>query len=374
MYSVDLVTDSATFLALGREWNDAVDRSGLGHPFLRHEWLRAWWDAFGAGRELHILIVRAGGRICAIAPLMSERTQMYGIPIRRLRLMHNDHTPRADVIVADHRDDSYRAIWNALLQEGPRWDVLQLSQLPGDSMTREAFGVLAAADHYASGVWQSGASPYLKLTSTWEEYSDGLSSKFRGNLRNRLGRLTRLGEPRLEVLSDESAIRESREDAQRLEESGWKQHEGSAIGSDPAVQRFYTLLAERAGDCRWLRLLFLSVNDRRIATAYAAIYRTRLFLLKTGYDPAFAQCSPFKMLTYFAVRHACGTGLTEVDFLGDPEPWKLEWTSTTRPHDWLYIFSGTSRARLLHPLKFQFAPALKRLQESAACLSQPSRA
>ena len=89
----------------------------------------------------------------------------------------------------------------------------------------------------------------------------------------------------------------------------------------------------------------------------------RLFLLKTGYDPEFAKCSPFKLLTYFAVQHAFETGLREVDFLGDTEPWKLEWTSTTRPHDWLFVFSGTPRSRLLHPLKFQFVPAFRRFQD-----------
>jgi hypothetical protein len=52
--------------------------------------------------------------------------------------------------------------------------------------------------------------------------------------------------------------------------------------------------------------------------------------------------------------------LTEVDFLGDAEPWKLEWTTAARPHDWLYVFAATGRARLLHRTKFQLVPAVKR--------------
>ena len=102
------------------------------------------------------------------------------------------------------------------------------------------------------------------------------------------------------------------------------------------------------------------MNGQRIATSYGSVYANRLFLFKTGYDPAFAQCSPFKLLTYHAVRNAYAEGLTEVDFLGDAEPWKLEWTTTARPHDWLYVFAGTGRARLLHRAKFQLVPAVKR--------------
>ena len=59
--SVDIVTDEAAFLDLEAEWNETVDRAGLAHPFLRHEWIRTWWECFGSGGRLHIVVVRAGG-------------------------------------------------------------------------------------------------------------------------------------------------------------------------------------------------------------------------------------------------------------------------------------------------------------------------
>ena len=358
--SVAVVTDETVFFDLEAEWNDAVDRAGLTHPFLRHEWIRTWWECFGSGGRLHILIVRAGGRIAAIAPLMAETVWMYGIPVRRLRLLHNDHTPRADFIVADRPDQSYRAIWAALRQTSASWDVLQLGQLPQETATEQAIRALATADGCKSGVWRSGDAPYFELNGSWDQYFNGLSSKFRQNLRNRLSRLTRLGEPVLETLDDPAAILAARDDAFRLEASGWKHQEGTSVAADPAVHRFYSLLAERASARGWLRLLFLSVNGRRIAVSYGACYANRLFLFKTGYDPDYAQHSPFKLLTYFAFRRAFADGLREVDFLGDAEAWKLEWTSTTRPHDWLFVFGGSSRAALVHRAKFQIGPALKR--------------
>jgi CelD/BcsL family acetyltransferase involved in cellulose biosynthesis len=369
MYSVDLVSDNHAFAALEGEWNDAVDRAGVAHPFLRHEWLRAWWDAFGDSdsQKLHVVVIRRGGRVCAIAPLMFERAQMYGVPVRRLRFLQNDHTPRADVIVTEAGDGSYRAIWQTLKDDGRHWDVLQLSQLPPESASRDIFRQLAAFDGQQTGVWESGAAPFLRLGSSWSAYKESLSAKFRQNLRNRLGRLTQFGEPAFEVVRDPAGIRESRADAERLEESGWKATEGTAIRADCRVRNFYALLTERTDKCAWLRLLFLSVGGQRIAAAYAAVYANRLFLLKTGYDPAFAKCSPFKLLTSFAIEYAFSQGLSELDFLGDTEPWKLEWTSTTRPHDWLFVFAGTPRGRLLHPLKFQVVPALR------SCTSRHSR-
>jgi CelD/BcsL family acetyltransferase involved in cellulose biosynthesis len=356
----DVVTSYDAFVALEGEWNDAVERAAIPHPFLRHEWFRTWWDCFGEGRALHIVVVRQDGRIAAIAPLMREQVQMYGLPIRKLDLIHNDHTPRADFIIAGDVADSCREIWNALHGRRSEWDLLQLSRLTRGSATLAALQSLAATDRCATGVWTGDVSPYLTLTGTWDTYQASLSAKFRSNLRNRLSRLTKAGEVRLEVLEGAAAIESGRDDAIRLEASGWKQESGTSIGSDPAVQRFYTLLAERAQDKGWLRLMFLTVGGKRIATSYGSCYDRRLFLFKTGYDPEFAACSPFKLLTSFAIQSAYAEGLQELDFLGDAEPWKLEWTDTSRTHDWLFIFSGSVRARLLHSLKFQMVPELKK--------------
>lgn len=366
MMSVETVTDHRAFLDLEPAWNEAVERAGIAHPFLRHEWVRTWWDCFGEGNRLHILLARSGGRIQAIAPFMSETAQMYGVPIRRLRLLHNDHTPRADIVVAGPPEEAYRAIWTALVNDPERWDVLQLGQLPAESGTRDILSRLAAGDGCSTGVWHSGASPYLTVRGSWSDYCASLTAKFRQNIRNRLTRLRQFGEPRLETVDARPGLESACDDVVRLEAAAWKHSEGTAICSDSAVDRLYRAFAERALERGWLRLFFLTINGRRIATSYSLCYQGRLFLFKTGYDPEYAKCSPFKLLTYFILRDAFTKRLAEVDFLGDPEPWKLDWTRTTRPHDWLYLFSRSVRGRLLHPVKFQVIPALKRYRAASS--------
>ena len=354
----EVIDSYDAFVSLEAAWNEAVERAGIPHPFLRHEWVRTWWDAFGAGAALHILVIRANRRIVAIAPLMRDTTTMYGIPARRIRFIQNDHTPRTDFIIAAQAHDSYRAIWNAL--RGGSWDVLQLSQIERTSPTFARMREFAAADACRIGVWRSSDSPYLTLGTSWDRYFATLPAKFRSNLRNRLSRLTKIGEPSLEVLTDRDAIAAAQDDAWRLESSGWKRESGTAITSDAAVHRFYASLIERGAAAGWLHLLFLRVGDRRIATSYGATFNGRLMLFKTGYDPEYATCSPFKLLTYLALQEASARGLVELDFLGEAEPWKLEWTSTTRGHDWVFVFASSIRAQLLHRIKFQWGPELKR--------------
>jgi CelD/BcsL family acetyltransferase involved in cellulose biosynthesis len=357
--TAEVVSDYETFVRLQPEWNDVARRAQASSPFLLHEWFRTWWDSFGTGHTLQVVIARDGDGIVGIAPLMVEQVHMYGLPIRRLDLLHNDHTPRADWIVDRSAPGAYAALWNALQETRGRWDLLQLSRLPHDSPTLPAIAGLARRDGCLTGTWRGDVSPYLTLSGSCDSYLASLPAKFRSNLRNRLSRLTRIGEPRLEIV-DRVGDGQACEDAMRLEASGWKAHAHTSIASSAPVQRFYRLLAERAAARGWLRLLFLTVGGRRIATSYAACLDGTLFLVKTGYDPEFSACAPFKVLTYLAIQHAYAEGLREIDFLGDTEAWKLEWTDTSRPHDWLFVFADTIRARLLHSLKFQVAPELKR--------------
>jgi CelD/BcsL family acetyltransferase involved in cellulose biosynthesis len=363
--TVEIVSDADAFGRLEAEWNDAVERAGVAHPFLRHEWMWTWWQCFGDGRELRLVIVRSGGRIIGIAPLLLETTSIGRVPVRQLRLLFNDHTPRTEFILCEPGERVYRAIWHALADLRDRWDVLLLGQLPRESSTRQMAARLAAESGEAVGVWRSSDSPYLSLAGTWDSYFGGLSGKFRSNVRNRTTRLQRLGGVELESVDDPSAIETALDDTFRLEASGWKQMAGTAINSDAAVHRFYTLFAGKATARGWLRLQFLSVGGLRIAASYSLVHANRLFLCKTGYDPAFETGSPFKVLTSLATQKAYAEGLEEVDFLGDTEPWKREWTPTVRSHDWLYIFSHTLRAKLAHALKFRVGPALRSTRHPA---------
>ena len=358
--TTEVVSEYSAFLDLETEWNDAVERAQVPHPFLRHEWIRTWWDAFGANNSLHIIVVRDEGRISGIAPLMRESATVYGLPVRRLALLANDHTPRTDFVVAGNADETYRAIWDRLREELDHWDVLQLTQLPKTTPTIAAMSQFAAAEGLPIGTWKSSDSPCLELAGTWDSYWASLQAKFRSNVRNRLTRLKQIGEPRLEVLTEKADITAALADAWRLEASGWKDQEGTSITSNPAVQTFYTRLAERAIDHGWLRLLFLTVGGQRIAVSYSAVYDDRLFLIKTGHDRGYHTCSPFKLLTYFAAQDGYARGLREIDFLGDTEAWKQEWTPAARAHDWLFVFSHSRRARLLHSVKFQMAPEIRK--------------
>lgn len=356
---VETVSSYKSFLELEPLWNRLVEAAGIDHPFLEHLWVRTWWECFGAGSKLHILVVKAGNQPVAIAPLIWTPIRMWGITVRRLGFFYNAHVPRGG-FVTGHNRNAYRAIWDHLARERS-WDLLQLCQLPEGSDTLAEISGLARRDGCPMGVWQSGESPYVPLDSSWNEYFANRPAKHRANLRNRLKRLQTLGPVELEAVTAENALPDALDDGLRLEAAAWKQDAGTAISCDPSVSMFYSLLAQRAQRRGWVRLHFLKAQYRRIAFDYSLTYKNRLYLLKLGYDPAYAPYSPSNLLVQLALQASFERGETDYDFLGDNLDWKSRWTSQARPHYWLYVFANTFKGHLLRETKFEWTPVLKRL-------------
>lgn len=360
--TVETISDFGSFLSLAPVWDHLVEQAGIDHPFLSHNWVRTWWDCFGAGKELRIFVVKAGEEAIAIAPFMLSRGRMYGCPVRLMEFVSNVYTDRFDLILTRRPQEACTAIWKHLLTQKRLWDVVQLCQLPAGSRTLEELPRLAIADGFLTGTWRSLDSPFINLTDGWEAYLKRLSSNQRHNVRRWLNRLSRLGEVKLEVITSGEQLDAALNDGLRIEAAAWKSQSGTAILCQPELKRFLTQLAEATSRTGVLRLIFLRVGQIRIAFAYALCYRNKLFVLKAGYDPQYAPYSPYNLLCYLVFRDACERGLAEYEFLGGSDSWKLHWTKQTRPHYWLYVFSTSLRSRLLHYAKVRLVPSLQELQ------------
>ncbi len=361
-FTAEVVSDYQAFLDLEPDWNNLLQGAGIDHPFLTHEWVRTWWQCFGAGKTLHVIAVQRGGKLVAIAPMMLSKERIYGLNVRLLEFIYNKYTERFDFIVARHAPEAYRQIWRSVVSQRHLWDVIRLCQLPPGSRTLEEIPKLASEDGFLTGLWHSGDVPYLRLAGSWDSYFQSLRSKRRSNLRRRLKGLKRLGPVAHEVVRSGDRLETDLEEGMRIEAASWKGDEGTAICCSPEVREFYKRMAEIAAQRGWLLLDFLTLNGRRIAFDYCLCFGGKQYLLKTSYDPLFASYSPYHLLFSMVLQRAFEAGLEEFDFLGINDAWKLEWASEVSPHQWLYVFPHAFRARLIYRVKFGIVPWLKGLR------------
>jgi len=356
--SVELVEDDNTFLRMGPVWNRLVDEAKIDHPFLRHEWVRTWWECFKPSGKLHILIVKEGTDPIAIAPLMFDQGRVYGCPVRRLRGIANVYTERFDLILTRRAKEACRAIWKFLAAQADSWDMLELRQIPEGSHPAEYLRFWAFEDKFLLGQWHSSDGPYIPINKTWETYTKTLSKKHLSNMRGRAKGLHRLGDVRHEIVTGGEHLNSRLNEAFLLEAAAWKGKAGTAIMNEPDRLAFYRTLLTRAAEGGWLQMHFLTIEGKRIAVQFALLVQKKLYILKSGYDPHYAPFAPSLLLCDLMLRDAWKRQLVEVDFLGDAERWKLEWTSHTRSHSWLFIFPNRAKNRWLHRFKFELLPRI----------------
>jgi CelD/BcsL family acetyltransferase involved in cellulose biosynthesis len=113
----------------------------------------------------------------------------------------------------------------------------------------------------------------------------------------------------------------------RLEASGWKGRDGTAIRDSAADTRFYTELARAAARAGVLRIASLWDGERLAAFEYGVLGGDRLFLLKVGYDEAHADYAPGHLLAAWHIAQCCADpAVSWYDKMGNgmtPAPYKL---------------------------------------------------
>jgi CelD/BcsL family acetyltransferase involved in cellulose biosynthesis len=85
------------------------------------------------------------------------------------------------------------------------------------------------------------------------------------------------------------------------------------------------------------RILTLSVDGAPTAFMYYLLYRNRMYVLRLGFDPAYARFSPGLTANLRAFDAASAEGATAIEFLEGTERYKLELADGT--HD---LYTGVA--------------------------------
>jgi len=305
------------FEAVAAEWDALADRARA-TAWLRPGWFEPWWRAFGRGRiALHA--VRRSGDLVAVVALARGRGGL-------LTSFANWHTPEFGVLAAD-ADARARLLEGILRGRGRR---VELRFVPADDPTRDAWGDAARARRYRQLERVLERSPYIPLDGGWEAYERGLHRDFRGDVRRRRRRLEEVGHVELDVRDGSEELETVLDEGFRVEASGWKTEEGTAILSRPETERFYRDVARWAAARGILRLAFLRLDGRPLAFHFNVEDNGVHYHLKGGYEPEYRSFSPGKLMHGAMIRSSFERGLRSYEFLGSDEPWKLDWADRVR--------------------------------------------
>ena len=79
-----------------------------------------------------------------------------------------------------------------------------------------------------------------------------------------------------------------------------------------------------------LRLRFLVVNDKPISVFYGFEHNRVLYVMLSGFDPAYGSYSPFNLLVLKILERCIEEGTKELNFFGGYTSYKFRWCKTYR--------------------------------------------
>ncbi len=312
-----VIDDARALGPLAHRW---AQLAASGTPMTHYIWSRVAAETFAAD-ALRVHVLERDGEACALAPLA-----LRGSMLPRLEALASRET--GEPFEPVHEDaGALRELLVAMLRTGVP---IYAERVFADS---PLIGALRAACAGRALLITRPAvgCPTIALDSAWlaPERHPGVAR--RSDLRRKQRHAERLGSVAYEALSPAPEDLEPLlDEVFRVEAAGWKGEAGSALARNRRAGAFYRRYAAAACESGILRVFFMRIGGRAVATVVAVECAESLWTLKIGYDEAYSRCSPGSLLTRYTIAWSAERGLRSYEFLGTAAPWTRDWTRDER--------------------------------------------
>jgi CelD/BcsL family acetyltransferase involved in cellulose biosynthesis len=326
------------------------------------------WDAWrrytrqaSSGR---LVVARRAGVPIALMPIApTTNTSWRKLFARRLVSAGDLHWSCRYPITGPDIVGDTRALLVQLAQEGG-WDELVLGPMLADGASLAALASEGEALGMRPIVTPTGQSPRTLIRGSWSDFYAARGNVLRADVSRGEKRLAKLGPVRLEHARSGPEVEAALEAFLRIEATGWKLEQGTAIACDPRLRERYVTLARAAEAMGKLHLFVLHAGDHAIAANYCIEHERGLYGLKTGYDAAYAKASPGHVLRRHVLEHMWTTGEhIGFDFMpggGEHNQHKVRWANDVRNYAEVRLF----RPRRPHGQLLALATRAKRAMEA----------
>jgi CelD/BcsL family acetyltransferase involved in cellulose biosynthesis/ribosomal protein S18 acetylase RimI-like enzyme len=355
---IEVINKFEDFASLENAWNTLLERSKTETIFLRHEWIRSWWEAFGRNKKLFILQVKKNNKLIGIAPLMLINEPYRKIAVKKIKFIENEHTFRSDFIIAENPVEVIDKIITFLFENKHIWDVIELNNVPNDSDNYKLAHRLLANRVMLLGLKRGMSAPYINIDTDWETFLSTRTRLLRKNLRYIKNRLDKMGNYAIKEITN---FDDSLFDIFNVSKKSWKADIGQAITQSRQTKDFFIRLTRKSDLRGWLSIWLLKINNIPVAYEYQLKYKNKVYALKADYNEEYKEFSPGVILDQYLVKQRYHDNVREYDLGGGCDHYKMKWKPLIRNHANLLIFKRSFLGVFIYILEFKIINTLKKL-------------
>jgi CelD/BcsL family acetyltransferase involved in cellulose biosynthesis len=280
-------------------------------PFVLPAWMQVWWDAFGAGYEMFIRVVKENGTVIGIAPLMKKDNTAYFIG-------SVDVCDYQDFITAPGKETVF---YNALLEDIKSNGVksLDLAHVRPDSLVLNSLKTIAGEKGLDVSAAPEDVSFEMPLPDTFESYLDSLNTKQRHEVRRKLRRFTEEGNIEYRFIGSGLELTAALDTFFRM---FVESRQDKAAFLTDKMKLYFRAVVQAMSDNGILRLGVLELDKKPVAEILCFEYDNCLYLYNSGYDPQYVGLSAGVLSKVLAIKYCIDKGIKKFDFLKGAEPYK----------------------------------------------------
>ena len=309
---------ASRFADVASRW-DALNATTGNLPLLHSDMLAEAIRCFGTGREMVGLLVQpeAAGRVGAAGIFGRHGVGQWStfqpsqLPVGPFLL---DRSVTANNLLA------------SVLPALPGWSIVL-------SITQQDPAVLArpTADD-ATAVLDYIDTARVTIAGTFEDYWAARGKNLRANVKKQLSKLASEGiATHVDVLTRPEEMAGAIADYGRLETSGWKAGQGTAVNVDNAQGDFYRSVLTRFARRSAARVYRYRYGERVAAMDLCVESSDTLYILKTAYDESIQGTSPATLMRHAYLPDLVNReGKRRIEFYGRVMEWHRRWTDDVR--------------------------------------------
>lgn len=322
-------------------------------PSLSYDWLRCLCMTHLSDTD-ELLVVRLIdklNKLVGLVPFVIRTESFFGLPYVSIFPISELYGTHTDILLKNYDEDLLDSLIHGLLELDAKWDVLRLKRVIEGSKLLSSIRSALKKTARKSRLYRAFPSYYLKLEGTFEDYLMDRSSKFRNYLKRKERSLETIGQVSIKEIRMPGKVEVAFQDLLKIEEGSWKHTHGTAISSVDRQRLFYRNICEAAAKAGTLHLMIAKVDKEPIAYNLGVITGRTYYYLKTSYLDKYRKASPASVLRAALVRSMYDSGVSMIDFPGEPYEWEKQWTRDYRWNYGVELCNSHTRARAYWALK-----------------------
>ncbi len=374
-FRTKVVESESEFASLAEDWEALQHDAGLTSVFLTFDWQFLWWRSYGRNQRLRLIVVSEGQKLVGILPLYIQTVSTMHVPVHVLRPIGVGGDTAPDdlgAVLAAGCEKQVAPLLAAAVMQLQGWDVLELTDMSPDCPFTAAIRSELVHQGLPLHEGRSQRIAYLDLPSTWDGWLNGLSRDRRWRIRNLRKKFCAAHSARFLVWTDDDTLDSAIDRLVFLHNKRW-----NALGVDHGFStdgyiEFHRAVMHACLRRDRLRLFALEADGQIVAMYYFYLFRNRVYLMQSGFDPDFAKVKPGQVLLHHVIEHSIGEGHRVLDFLRGDHRYKDELATGERETVYVAGFRKTPGA-LAHYIRRVTMPAAKaRAKEALSALRASS--